>query len=697
MSRIPASLLYLTVYNPTLKPTGPVADDDEDAEEQAQILFYTARDRAVSRDRMLRQIGLAKALVNFTEMFNPGGEPCENVHSQTRRMVMMSPEPGFWIHACVELPKTTRQPVKSPSKGKKSEPVKQEPLFEYHEGLVHDIALKTHLQRAYELFKIRHGSFTSILDTLGQQALELQLERFFTVWAWSWDMEEQPDFCSHLGRPLHPYYKVLASQFEPLDDILPEGVIHFALSPSGLIPSPRFSRSSPSPALVQHLRSILPEYIPSVPHSTPDPESEIKPTSSNDNATGQRSTGGFALPTIPMPAVHLNMDVRNLKWGWPGYLTFGKNSKDKEKQKNAKVVEDERKPDSELETKPDAGGERGTPLDAPVVGDDVPGSDPQKEEEKVEVEAEVDTVSLVDAMGSEISHGGSSNGHSPGSGTPGETPPSPATRTIAPPSEDDATPTAIQPVNPALDAQEGSNEASEEPTPTRPPSPNPVEMPPAILEPTLPRVNFSQTLVHLAPLGHPLRTIKRRLYYLMKEDVTVAIVDDESLSLQNQEDTQPIAEVALKVAEKLRNAIYDEERLGNSGTPVTAAKILQPKDTHIFSVEGDYAVTGLGGFKSTSEHLYGGQQLLEGDQDIVEVFSRDSNPQHWHIARKGNVLEPDGRATQSAIYYRSARKESSLSDVDNEVAAAMRKFTKPPIKSVSRANTIIAPQPKSHT
>ena len=67
MSRNPASLLYLTVYNPTLKPTGPVPDDDEDAEEQAQILFYTARDRAVSRDRMLRQVGLAKALVNFTE------------------------------------------------------------------------------------------------------------------------------------------------------------------------------------------------------------------------------------------------------------------------------------------------------------------------------------------------------------------------------------------------------------------------------------------------------------------------------------------------------------------------------------------------------------------------------------------------------------------------------------------------------
>ena len=67
MSRVPATLLYLTIYNPSLQPTGPIPEDDEDAEEQAHILFYTSRERAVSRDRMLRQVGLAKALVNFSE------------------------------------------------------------------------------------------------------------------------------------------------------------------------------------------------------------------------------------------------------------------------------------------------------------------------------------------------------------------------------------------------------------------------------------------------------------------------------------------------------------------------------------------------------------------------------------------------------------------------------------------------------
>lgn len=48
--------------------------------------------------------------------------------------------------------------------------------------------------------------------------------------------------------------------------------------------------------------------------------------------------------------------------------------------------------------------------------------------------------------------------------------------------------------------------------------------------------------------------------HCQKEDITVAIADDESLSLQLKEDLQPVAEAALKVAENLRAAIYDEER-----------------------------------------------------------------------------------------------------------------------------------------
>ena len=40
------------------------------------------------------------------------------------------------------------------------------------------------------------------MSDLGQEALELQLERFFTVWVWSLNLEEIPDFGEYLGRPI---------------------------------------------------------------------------------------------------------------------------------------------------------------------------------------------------------------------------------------------------------------------------------------------------------------------------------------------------------------------------------------------------------------------------------------------------------------------------------------------------------------
>ena len=318
-----------------------------------------------------------------------------------------------------------------------------------------------------------------------------------------------------IGRPLHPYFKTLTSQFEPLDDVLPTGSIPFALSPSGLIPSPRFSEFSPSPALVQHLRSILPEYVPSDPDLSPNSESDpntVKASASNENS-GQQPTAGFSLPAIPMPAVTLNVDMRNLRWSWPGYLTFGKNTKDKEKRKSTKVPADEQKPDSKLEPKPDTGTEGGTPSDAPVVEGENPSSDPPKEEEKVEVEVEVDTGSLADAM-EENRHGGSSSQHSPGAGTPSESPPQPAVGTDGPPPDDDTTPAAVQSVDPVPVFPEVDG-VSQEPASTMPPSPSPVEEPlPIISEPPPPPVTLAQSLVHLAPPGHPLRTTKRKLYYL---------------------------------------------------------------------------------------------------------------------------------------------------------------------------------------
>jgi hypothetical protein len=76
---IPASVSHFIIFNPSLQlPTRIQTRDDagedrdkdleDDMKEAAQILFYTSREGGrVSRDRMLRQFGLAKGLMGFTE------------------------------------------------------------------------------------------------------------------------------------------------------------------------------------------------------------------------------------------------------------------------------------------------------------------------------------------------------------------------------------------------------------------------------------------------------------------------------------------------------------------------------------------------------------------------------------------------------------------------------------------------------
>jgi hypothetical protein len=68
MSRVPPNLEYLVIYNKSIQAAPNVSqDDDDDAQEEAHILFYTCRPGGVKRDRMLRQVGLAKALISFSE------------------------------------------------------------------------------------------------------------------------------------------------------------------------------------------------------------------------------------------------------------------------------------------------------------------------------------------------------------------------------------------------------------------------------------------------------------------------------------------------------------------------------------------------------------------------------------------------------------------------------------------------------
>lgn len=664
MSRLPPALLYLTIYNPALKPIGPVAEDDEDAEEQAHILFYTARERAVSRDKMLRQVGLAKALINFSEMFSPD-EACENVHSQSRRMIMFSPEPDFWIHACVELAKTPRQAAPSKVKGKgkakgqdkdKAKAKDVEVEYDYHDGSVHDDEIRSQLLRVYEHFKLVHGSFSSILEDFGQQALELQIERFFTVWAWNWDIEQDADFGAHLGMPLHPMSKILvplfdesASQIPSLNDTAP-----FILVPPYIIPSTSFTKYEHPLTLPLYLLTRIPPPLP--PSPTPPKETPISTVPDNSDKSRPTSVSGFL-------SLGQTMDVR--KWTWPGYLTFGKPGGGK-------------------------GADEEVPNQEPRLKE--PQADAGNDVSKLTVDSlQIDTESLHDAMSSIAIPVGEDAPQADSIETIPSLIPSPhtplddnllATTTDGTPhlSADISSNTVDEGSHDTLSNEHKDSHVSSSPSssiPSSPPSPalpntSPSPMIPAspsssygTLSPPAPTPSLSSIFVYLASPNQPQKTMRQQVFYLIKDQLAFAFVARTDHEYSDEE-LFIIYQGASTLLTSIQSHIADEDIKANAEKSlISATKILQPKDKHIIDTGHGITVSSPD-FASRSEHLYQGRQLISAP-DILEVFSRTQGAQHWHIARR----EPGGTMLQFMEVY---RKETSLVDVDNELSEVVRRF-----------------------
>ncbi|KAH9941515.1 hypothetical protein B0H21DRAFT_780155 [Amylocystis lapponica] len=680
MSRIPAGLLYLTIYNPTFHPvTETPSEDDEDAEEQSHILFYTARERAVSRDRMLRQVGLAKALINFSEMFN-ADEQCENVHSQTRRMIMVSPEPNYWIHACFEVAKTPRstqmktknkEKAKVKGKGKNKENVlPQEVTYDYHDGSIHDLALRAHILCGYEQFKLTHGSFDSILSSIGQQALELQLERFFTMWAWKWDIEEDTDFGSFLGVPVHLFHRNLTPLIDGIASKLPQDTPAFVLMPPYVIPSSKFTASGFPSSLTRHILSRIPP-SPPVAATSISPSSKSNPVpvpddngGTSDDAGQQTAQGKKPQDGIPgspagtfLAMPNVNLDVRQFKWNWPGYLTFGKQSSAKPSAVSVAL------PDAS-QTAVGEADQQGKP-DQATEGD----------EKTLSVGAvEVDKESLQEAMSSHGIPTSSSLNTSPASSSklldnPQEIQGATGTNDDTP--EVDSTIPDIPVVEDGIEISSPNTTDDAVPSPLSIPSLAPDR---EIAEdvPPKPLPTFLPTTVHLAHTMNGTDTHKRRVWHITSNSLTFALVTEYEYDASVE--LLPMAQQIIDVLSDMQRIIAEEQKKAETYNAMpTATKILQPEDEHIIST-GDYTKSSSSGFTSKSEHLFNGQQLLQSGLEVTEVFSRGLNPQHWHIAKRGLGVDRDNNDIEGAVYMEVARKESSLNDVDNELAGIVRKF-----------------------
>lgn len=327
----------------------------------------------------------------------------------------------------------------------------------------------------------------------------------------------------------------------------------------------------------------------------------------------------------------------NMKWGWPGYLTFGKSSQARPTASPA-LSGQEQKDDQKPET--ERTDEKANVASHPV-------------------EAEVDKGALDDAVPSNkvyIGDQASVEGEKEVSILD-----SPATVTISELDKESSSDSeAIQDlVDSSLEDVQKEGESS-----TSAASSETTSSPP------LPPRQFSSISVHIADPDNPLLTRRRKVYYLSQGARLIALVslDDEiagqmtgdpslSESLSMQTDS------LLKEIEQALDENSPRSASPDSSTPV--AKLLQQKDRYIMAMP-HFTVTESDKFASKSQHLYNAQELLENDLDVKEVFSRGQNPQHWHVGRKFG--------SNGEVYMEVFNKESSLTDVDNGLAGLVRRM-----------------------
>ncbi|TFK29668.1 hypothetical protein FA15DRAFT_581941 [Coprinopsis marcescibilis] len=603
---------------------------------------------------MLRQIGLAKALVNFSELFDPHNA-VENVHSQTRRMVMVSPEPNFWINVSIELPKIAQSSTttsksnaagsKAKSKGKEKEAssaTKPAPVtYDYEDGAIHDTVIQAQLLQGYERFKLLHGSFSSILNDLGQEALELQLERFFTVWAWTWNLEDKAELSEHLGTRLHPYFSILMPLLDGYSSLLPDPVIPVLFLRPYIIPSSRYTAAKFPETLAQHLLTMIPA-----------PHGEDNMSASIDTIRALSPTGDPSGPNIfGIPGVNMEvMDVR--KWNWTSYLTFGKGSSSSSHKStpsfSEKQSQEGQNPSAEVqpESQPEPGSESTS-----------------------NVETQVDPKALEDALSENVP---TTNSIGDASADPAET----VTTQDNP--FDAADPDQCQELLRVAVSSSPNSSLTMSPT-ARNMSYRP-ESPPTPPEPP----EFSLLNVRLAPASDPISTSRRTVHFYTRNGLLLALLGVDEMGekegiLGTTEDD--VLALAAEHADELFDTVelniekVSESKLAES-LP-SATKLLQASDRFIIST-GQYTVS-TPEFASQSSHLHNAKSLLRKDPDVLEVFSRGQNPQYWHVARRGlaghDAVDHDDStpSRDGEMYLEVFRKEATLPDVDNVLAGSLRK------------------------
>ncbi|KAI9298953.1 hypothetical protein K502DRAFT_361953 [Neoconidiobolus thromboides FSU 785] len=139
------------------------SDSEEEKEEDAIVRGYSK-----DYDTILRHIGLAQAMLNFSNNFSTE-EKVHTVHSKKSRLIILNPEGDIYFLLSINLGIRIR----------KSETNSSLTVVDYMDKELNDLSLKTMLNKAYLGFKLGHGSITNLLDKKGVKKTQYYLTEYF--------------------------------------------------------------------------------------------------------------------------------------------------------------------------------------------------------------------------------------------------------------------------------------------------------------------------------------------------------------------------------------------------------------------------------------------------------------------------------------------------------------------------------------
>ncbi|KAM0748984.1 hypothetical protein T439DRAFT_358121 [Meredithblackwellia eburnea MCA 4105] len=329
---------------------GTSGDEEVDEREQEgrKVLFLRSSEPDLTKQRRDRLLGTVMGLADFARMLGtPKASTVQSVHSNKQRMIWLEPESGYFIHATIELPRTSRHSRAASAATVNSTmstttvPSSQAPL--------EDASLLASLEQAYRSFRLQNGSFESLIQKEGNEKARERLDVFWSSFSLRWNLQNEGagSFERVLGglsrspfltTKTEPQLSPLLTQFAASNtSALPillhgPGVLSLPLLPNSSSPSfhPRPGNTSSPPilteedlgALIRHLIATTPPPtalsvkvapVPPPKPSTPIPSSAKTPRLAADSSTMSSSPSKWTsyatlginsyLPTPALPSM----------------------------------------------------------------------------------------------------------------------------------------------------------------------------------------------------------------------------------------------------------------------------------------------------------------------------------------------------------------------------------------------------------